>query len=462
MSTDPTSPIDPTTPAAPTAAAPTAARSRRAGRAVWLPAGVAAVVAVSAFGVVPAIANDDPELAEISAEELLTRVAESDTETLSGTARASVDLGLPSWAETFLSGGESLAGLLPEDLASELPSDAASPLPGVDGPLAQLLTGGEVTAEVAADGPERQKVVVISEGEEYHYIHNGTDVWTYDSSSRSAEHTVLPEEAVAEQHEPLENPQEAIADFLAAVEPSTDITVDGTQEIAGRDAYTLKAVPRNEDSTVGEIRVGVDAETGVPLSFTLTARDGGEAVVDLAFTEISYDQPDADTFTFEAPRGTDVTETDLTSTGWAVEEELPEEWLEYDGSYVPLEPGAEPASWSTFEAEAVPAEVPAEGAPIEELEAELEASAELPSDFGAYGGHLTSGEDWGTVVTIPSGAGAGSVTGLVGMFGEEVSGDFGTGTLISSRLVNVLVEEDGTVHVGAVNVEALERVAAED
>ena len=43
--------------------------------------------------------------------------------------------------------------------------------------------------------------------------------------------------------------------------------------------------------------------------------------------------------------------------------------------------------------------------------------------------------------------------------GDKVSGDFGSGTVFKSRLVNALVTDDGTVYVGAVTKDALVKAA---
>ncbi len=48
----------------------------------------------------------------------------------------------------------------------------------------------------------------------------------------------------------------------------------------------------------------------------------------------------------------------------------------------------------------------------------------------------------------------GALSGFLGSFGDKVSGKFGSGTVFSTRLVNALVTDDGTVYVGAVTKDA--------
>ncbi|MHC8562178.1 hypothetical protein ACW23B_12025 [Streptomyces albidoflavus] len=62
---------------------------------------------------------------------------------------------------------------------------------------------------------------------------------------------------------------------------------------------------------------------------------------------------------------------------------------------------------------------------------------------------------------LPStGSGSDAPAGLsLDSLGEKVKGDFGTGTLFSTRVVNGLVTEDGRAFVGAVTPEKLMEVA---
>ena len=82
-----------------------------------------------------------------------------------------------------------------------------------------------------------------------------------------------------------------------------DLTVDGTAQVAGRDAYKLVVQPRQSGSTVGAISIAVDHRTGMPLKFTLTPSSGGSAVVDVGFTKVDFGKPSASTFDFTPPKG---------------------------------------------------------------------------------------------------------------------------------------------------------------
>ncbi|MER6688640.1 LolA family protein, partial [Streptomyces minutiscleroticus] len=232
---------------------------RRAARYV-VPVTVVGVAAAT-IGLVPAFAGSgDPGLPEISAQELIERVAASDTERLSGTVKVSTDLGLPD-----------LGGL-----ESAFTSGAAR---GGDGsaadPASKLteLASGTHTLRVAVDGPDRAKVSLLDNASEYSLIHNGDEVWAYDSRSNEAYHMAAPEtsgSAGKRAQEPRgaedfgATPKELTAQALKAVDGTTSVTVDGTVRVADRDAYKLLIKPRQSGSTVGAISIAVDARTGTP------------------------------------------------------------------------------------------------------------------------------------------------------------------------------------------------------
>lgn len=105
-------------------------------------------------------------------------------------------------------------------------------------------------------------------------------------------------------------PKEFADEALKSVDDTTSVTVDGTAQVAGRDAYKLLIKPKQSGSTIGAITVAVDAKTGMPLKFTLTPASGGAAVVDAGFTKVDFAASTASTFDFTPPKGAKVTEGD--------------------------------------------------------------------------------------------------------------------------------------------------------
>ncbi|KNE80697.1 MULTISPECIES: LolA family protein [Streptomyces] len=412
-------------------------------------------VAVAGIGLVPALASSgSPDLPEITAAELIERMAESDTERLSGTVKITTDLGLP--ALPGMSGGGGGFGMGPGhggDDSAEGRGDAGQGEGGDEqgspaDPQAKLmeLASGTHTLRVAADGPAKQRLSVMDEAAEYSVIRNGEDLWAYDSGSNSAYHATLPEhdadlhtehhdkgkDGERGKHDLPEGPADATPRELAehalkAVDETTTVEVDGTAQVAGRDAYQLVITPKAGESTVEAVRISVDAENGVPLKFTLTPKSGGKAAVDVGFTSVDFGKPAADTFAFKPPKGAKVTEEDLSEHAGKHAEHLK------DGKHGEHGKGD---------------------------------SAETRGNGPA--GLNVIGEGWASVAQLQApagkrGAGAEELPAeaeqLLNSFGERVSGGFGTGRVFSTRLVNVLLTDDGGVYAGAVDKAALVKAA---
>ncbi|MEV0923602.1 sigma-E factor regulatory protein RseB domain-containing protein [Streptomyces spongiicola] len=405
---------------------------RRKAARYAVPVAVAGIAAAT-IGLVPALAaSGDPDLPDVTAEELIAKIAASDAEQLSGTVRISTDLGLPSLAGLA---GDAADGLVPG--AGKGGSSAAP-----DARLMELASGTH-TLRVAVDGPDRQKLSILDDAAEYSVIRNGDDVWAYDSESGEVYHAEDAEDAgaAAERErpapqEPSTTPQELADEVLKAAGDTTSVTVDGTARIAGRDAYQLLVKPRQSGSTVGSVRIAVDAENGVPLKFTLLPSGGGKAVVDAGFTKVDFSRPPASTFDFTPPKGAKVTEAD----------EL-----------------GRPEKGAARHAEDLAGLKGLKG--IEGLEG-LEGVGGLgPVGEGGQAVNVI-GEGWTAIAEIKAPGGAGTTAPkpgdappearkLLDSFGDRVKGDFGAGTVFKTRLVNALMTDDGTVYVGAVTQDAL-------
>ncbi|MFD6998367.1 outer membrane lipoprotein carrier protein LolA [Streptomyces mirabilis] len=363
-------------------------------------------VAAATIGLVPALADSgDPSLPKITAEQLIEKIAKSDVQQLSGTVKVSTDLGLPSLGgleSGMLSGATKGSGGSSADPQSKL----------------MELASGTHTVRVAADGPDKAKVSVLENAAEYSIIHNGNDVWAYDSKSNEVYHSTAPAAEKGQEKAPKDvptTPKELADEALKSVDDTTSVTVDGTAQVAGRDAYKLLIKPKQSGSTVGAITVAVDAKTGVPLKFTLVPTSGGAAVVDAGFTQVAFAKPAASTFDFTPPKGAKVTEGKDSKDSKAPE------------------------------------------------------SAPSRGDLGkGLDGLKTIGKGWSTIAEfdtggqgMPSGSSSdgGNVSGFLNSLGDHVKGKFGSGTVFSTRLVNALITDDGKVYAGAVTKDALVKAA---
>ncbi|GHE47514.1 DUF2092 domain-containing protein [Streptomyces vinaceus] len=400
----------------------TNAKTRKAARYA-VPVAVAGVAAAT-VAMVPAFANSGgPDLPKMTAQQLIEKVAASDVQQLSGSAKISTDLGLPKLASGLLggAGGGGVAG------GSANPEDK----------IAQLANGSH-TVRVAADGPDRQKLTFVDGKDEYSLIHNGADVWGYDSKANEVWHEKNPEAAAGkDQKKTAErlggaSPQQLAQDVLKAAGQTTDVSVGETAQVAGRDAYQLVLKPKQSGSTVGSVKIAVDAANGVPLRVQLLAAEGGKPIVDAGFTKVDFAKPSADTFAFTAPKGAKVTEG-------AAEAGKDGHGKEFKG---------------------------------------LDAFPGLDALTGGMGGKdgkggetKVLGEGWATIARIDTGAGKGlqelenskdapkEAKQFLDSLGGKVNGKFGEGRVFKTRLVNALITDDGKVYVGAVTKDALVQAA---
>ncbi|MFE9604733.1 outer membrane lipoprotein carrier protein LolA [Streptomyces hokutonensis] len=365
-------------------------------------------VAAATIGLVPALADSgDPNLPKITAQQLLDKVAKSDVQQLSGTVKISTDLGLPD-----------LGGLGSSMLSGATKSgDGSSADPTAK--LTELATGSH-TLRVAADGPDKQKVSLLENAAEYSLIHNGKDVWGYDSQSNEVFHATTSADT-SKSDETRATPKGLTDEALKSVDDTTSVTVDGTEHVAGRDAYKLLIKPKQSGTTVGTISIAVDAKTGLPLKFTLTPASGGAAVVDVGFTQLSLAKPAASTFDFKTPKGAKVTTED-----------------------------------------SPPKATPDHSAPFgknDKTDKGLGKGTDDPTVIGKGWNSIAVFETGGQGIPTGSSSGGGDLGGFLSSLGDQVKGSFGSGTVYSTRLINALVTDNGKVYVGAVTKSALVKAA---
>lgn len=344
-----------------------------------VPVAIAVVAVLVAAGAGIVSASHTSDLPERSAAELLVDMQNSDVSGLSGTVVAIVDPRIPELGLTR-----------------------------------NLLEPGSRTIRVWYAAPDRVRVALLDKLGETDLIRNGPDVWQWDSGHNVATHVTLPEEAA---NLPLwppnrytgTSPMAAAEQVLAAIEPGTQVSTDGAAEVAGRSAYELVLKPKVETSLVAQVRLAVDAETGVPLRTQIFSVHASSPALEVAFSRISFTVPDAQNFTFNAPAGVEVVEG--TDGVWGIRG---------PGVRWP-EPEFVGEGWNT---------VAVVDVDMESLIAEL--------------------TQWRGARPDPAAV-------LDGF--EAVGGEWGAGHLTRSSLLTVLLTDDGRLLIGAVTPQRLYEVA---
>jgi outer membrane lipoprotein-sorting protein len=270
--------------------------SRGTRRLRWLvPAVIAAAIAAASLTTTAAAnASDQPKLAPKTAADLLAAVEQADPAGLSGTIVETTKLGLPDLSGIAGAGGS-----------------------GGDSSLTvESLVTGSHTMNVWYAGPEHQRFALLGQLSESDVIHNGTDLWTYSSTTRIVTHKTLSTKDSTDANSkpsiasaaPSLDPQTAAEQALAAIDPTTTVQVDRTARVAGRAAYQLLLSPKDTRSLIGSVRIAVDAVTFVPLRVQIYAAGATSPAIQVGFTDISFNVPDASVFEFVPPAGATVQE----------------------------------------------------------------------------------------------------------------------------------------------------------
>jgi len=99
------------------------------------------------------------------------------------------------------------------------------------------------------------------------------------------------------------DPLQVARQGLAAISPTTRITLGPNARVAGRAVYVLRIEPRTAQTLVGRIEVGIDAETRLPLRVAMFARGAGTPALSLGFTSVGFGSVDPAVYRFIPPAG---------------------------------------------------------------------------------------------------------------------------------------------------------------
>jgi outer membrane lipoprotein-sorting protein len=369
---------------------------RRPGLRWAVPAAAGALIVTGTL-VGSVAASADSGLPPRTAEELLVALQSPSATSIAGTVVSTADLGLP-----------------------QLPTNGPS---GTD--LTSLVSGSH-TLRLWSDGDQHARLALLGPAQEVDIVSSGRDVWLWSSTDRTVEHFVRPDESAA-MAVPTESgialpstPQEAAAQVLAAVDPTTEVTTTGAGTVAGRSVYELVLTPRQAGTLVARVAIAVDAETSVPLRVQVYSRQSPDPAFEVGFTSVDFGPVDPAVFAFEPPPGATVTD------------HAAAEMESRDGDAKPAD-AAKPTIVGTGWEQVVVATLP------------------TPTSGGD---DAASGSD--DAASGSDGAASGGDGALAMLAALPVtSGPWGTGRVLSGTLFSVILTDDGRIAVGAVPQEAL-------
>ena len=264
-----------------------------------LPAGAVIAVAALIAGTEAATAQPAPALPSRTAAQLVADVAAARGPVpLTGTYTETASLGLPS-------------------------------LPGGSDPLSGLgLLAGTHTFMIWAGDAQELRIaepVPLGEADVRRF---GNQIWLWDSRTQHATNIILPAtitpagsasstsassssvrfRAVAPGAPPgmPATPQQLGRRLLAAIGPTTAVSVQDNVTVAGQPAYQLVLAPKDRRSLIGQVKIAIDARHSLPLRVQVFARGASGPAVQSGYTSLSFVAPAASNFEFAPPPGAKV------------------------------------------------------------------------------------------------------------------------------------------------------------
>jgi outer membrane lipoprotein-sorting protein len=368
-------------------------------RARWaVPVGALVVTGAVMAGSLISVAQASPGLPPRTPAQLLVQAGDSVTPPLTGTVVETASFGLPS-------------------------------LPGTSDPtsVASLLTGSH-TVKVWYASPRHFRLAVPAPLSETDLIADGSTAWEWESSANTVTEYTLPPHSTAPVTAPTTaplTPQQAAQQVLAAVGKTTTVSTDSNVTVAGQPAYELVLAPKDSRSLVGQVQIAIDGHNGVPLRLQVYARGASSPAFQVGYTSIQFATPAAADLTFSPPPGATVTKVNLGSqqqpsgprpdistigSGWLAVLDLPSA-----GLTTPAGTGSGPAT-------------------------------------GSSGGSLSPSDTAGD---------SGAALNALLQSARPVSGAWGSGRLLQTSLVSVLITNGGRVFAGAVQPSVLYAAASQ-
>ena len=291
-------------------------------RARWVaPVAVAGAIALGAWIPTVTASAGTPNLPTLSAAQVLAKASHPTIKAFSGTVELTSNLGLP-------------------DLSSVTGGDSQSTKSATGFDPTTLLSGVH-DINVWDNGAQQQRLQLPSSLAETDFVHNGKDAYLYSSSNQTVTHLVpgakastgspgtgAPKGDVTKGGADTPNgqvpmtPEQVAQKFLDHIDPSTTVTVDSPLYVVDRPTYQLTLAPKAGTpgaaaSTVSNVTMSVDSETGMVLCVTVNAKGASPALM-VSFTnksganQFSTAVPAASNFA--APTGT-TTKTETINGG---------------------------------------------------------------------------------------------------------------------------------------------------
>ena len=360
-------------------------------------AGVVAGVAGLGVLAMPAGAGPAPVLPQVDAQSLVESVLTAKPTAFGGAVDVNNSLGIPA------------IGGLPQ------------------------LSDGASQVRLWSDGQGRSRVSLPTGSSERTIVDDGTTVWSWNSETQTVtktEHDTAKADTKPDlglglglgQDGQAVDPVQVARDVVAEIEKSSTVTVDGTARVANRPAYELVLTPKPTERTVlREVRIAVDSELRLPLRVSVLTNGTDEPAVQVGFSELTVGTQDASLFRFTPSASAKVEEQ-------KVEAPSDQDKADAEKALGEASPQVVGEGWDTVIVARTPAETLAG----------LQVPGEDKPERRGPGREQT-----------------GNPQDLLKQLGKQISGPWGSGTLISTKVGSALIADDGRIALGAVPEQVL-------
>jgi outer membrane lipoprotein-sorting protein len=364
-------------------------------RARWaVPAGALVIIGGVMAGSLISVAQAAPGLPAKTPAQLLAEVADSATPALTGTVVETSSFGLP-----------------------------ALPATGNPTSLSSLLTGSH-TIRVWYSSPQHFRLAAPQSLSESDVIRDGSTAWLWQSTLNKVTKFTLPAHSAARPSQAVPKqpltPQQAAQQVLAAVGPTTTVSVASNVTVAGQAAYALVLAPKDARSLIGQVQIDIDGGNGVPLRLQVFARGASSPAFQVGYTAIQFVTPAPADLSFTPPPGATVTQVNLASGG-----------REATGN---ARSGVSSIGSGWLTVLKLPSSALTPGAPA-------------PGSSAGPGGGSSAGDSSAVLRTLLASA-------------TPVHGAWGSGRLLRTGLVSVLMTDQGSTFIGAVEPSVLYAAAS--
>jgi outer membrane lipoprotein-sorting protein len=270
-------------------------------------------------------------------------------------------------------------------------------------------------------------------------IVNGDQAWLWESEANKATRIKVDAQAVqarageaqrAQQAQKAlptaTTPQQLAQELLKETGADTVVSVTNTEKVADRAAYQLVLAPKDGSSLVKEVRLALDGETFVPLRVQVYAKSAAEPAFEVGFTSVTFTPPSTDNFTFTPPAGAKVGEENSLDTLASEQGKAGQERAEGLKDKVKTVGDG----WTTVVV-----------LPFQALDLKVK----MPKEQGDG----------------PTGQDTNAIVDALLKSAKPVSGTWGSGKVIQTKLVSALLTDDGRLLVGAVTPEKLTEAAGQ-